>query len=234
MAEVNGTATEPRTFWEDRYGAQEQMWSGRVNSQLADVVRDRSPGAALDLGSGEGGDALWLAERGWTVTALDISQTALDRGAVEAERRGVDDAVVWLQRDLTDWDPVPGAYELVSACFLQSPIDFPRAEILRTAARAVAPGGALFVVGHAGPPPWASGDEAPSEPGGHGHGTPEAHEHGHPELPSAAETLELLRLDPATWTVLICEDRPRAATAPDGSAAELLDAVVFVERRSPE
>ncbi|MEB4616083.1 class I SAM-dependent methyltransferase [Leucobacter sp. M11] len=248
-AEPNAASGPSRAYWEDRYGQQEQFWSGRPNAQLLDLAGSLRPGAALDLGSGEGGDALWLAERGWTVTALDISQTALDRGAAEADRRGLDDAIVWLQRDLTEWQPVPGAYELVSACYLQSPLDFPRDEILRAAATAVAPGGNLLVVAHTGTPPWAARADADAETepeteahraargdGAHGHGHAAhghgAHEHGaHDDLPSAAQTLDSLRLDPEAWTVLVCEDRRRTVTAPDGSSATLEDAVVLLERR---
>ena len=64
--------TRPLDFWEERYASKSQIWSGRPNSTLVELIGHRAPGRALDLGCGEGGDAIWLAERGWQVTAVDI------------------------------------------------------------------------------------------------------------------------------------------------------------------
>lgn len=103
---------DTRAFWESLYGERLQVWSGKVNATLVREVDDVPPGRALDLGCGEGGDALWLAERGWTVTAVDISATAVERARAEATRRGLD--VDWQQRDLSESLPV-GPFDLVSA-----------------------------------------------------------------------------------------------------------------------
>lgn len=135
---------DPQSFWEQLYNERDQVWSGRVNAVLEQEARDLTPGRALDLGCGEGGDALWLTERGWRVTAVDISQTAVDRAAAEAARRGL--AVDWQRVDLAASLP-PGPYDLVSAQFLQSPVALPRSEVLRRAAAEVAAGGTLLVVG---------------------------------------------------------------------------------------
>ncbi|MQA95954.1 MAG: methyltransferase domain-containing protein [Streptosporangiales bacterium] len=105
-----------------------------------------TPGTALDLGCGEGADAIWLAEQGWTVTATDVSKVALDRAAAHARERGV--TVDWRRHDLAESFP-EGTYDLVCAFFLHSPVDMPRDGILRSAAAAVAPGGVLLIVGHA-------------------------------------------------------------------------------------
>lgn len=94
---------EPRAFWEQMYGERDQVWSGKVNVPLAREVDGVAPGRALDLGCGEGADAIWLAEQGWTVTAVDISATALDRGRAEAQRRGLD--VDFRQHDLAEGVP---------------------------------------------------------------------------------------------------------------------------------
>ena len=79
-------------LWEEHYAERDRVWSGRVNVRLAEVAESLPPGRALDLGCGEGGDAMWLAERGWHVTAVDISQTALDRAAADARSRNLSGA----------------------------------------------------------------------------------------------------------------------------------------------
>jgi SAM-dependent methyltransferase len=196
-------------FWDDLYGERERVWSGRVNAPLADRVADLPPGRALDLGCGEGADALWLAERGWAVTAVDISATALGRARAEAERRGLQ--VDWQQADLAVALP-PGPYQLVSAHFLQSPVELPRASVLQRAAAEVAPGGHLLVVGHASAPPWSQHEPDPEL------------------MPSAATVLGQLALGDG-WQVLEADDVPRTATGPDGQTGELLDSVVLARRR---
>jgi SAM-dependent methyltransferase len=198
-------------FWERLYGERSQVWSGRVNAALEREVGALAPGRALDLGCGEGGDALWLAEQGWQVTAVDISPTALERGAAEATRRGL--AVDWHCADLADQLPA-GPYELASALFLQSPVVLPRIEVLRRAAAEVAPGGVLLVVGHAAPPPWSEHQPDPAL------------------MPSADEVFAQLALPEAEWEAVRVEDVARPASGPDGQTAELVDAVVLLRRRS--
>ncbi|MCX7522573.1 class I SAM-dependent methyltransferase [Microbacterium sp. STN6] len=207
---------DAQSIWEGRYRESAQIWSGRANATLVDVVGSLKPGRALDLGCGEGGDSVWLAESGWRVTGMDISPTALERAAALAASRGVPAAsITWVQQDLAAWQPGPDdAYDLVSACFLHSPVDgFPREEVLRRAADAVAPGGALLVVGHAGPPPWMD----PSAACDHRFLSPE-------------EELDGLGLPREGWQVLIGELRTREATGPDGRHGELTDTVVLARR----
>lgn len=205
------TATEPSEFWEARYAGQPQVWSGRVNRVFAEVVGEFAPGRALDLGCGEGGDAVWLAEHGWTVTAVDISATAVERGRGAAVERGVADRIEWVAADLGSWR-TDARFDLVTASFLQSPVSLPRGQILRAAAELVAPGGHLLIVAHAAPPPWASQL--------HGH---------HREFLTAAEQLAELGLDD-TWRVELAETRSRQATGPDGVEATLDDSVVLATR----
>ncbi len=132
--------------WDARYGTGERMWSGNPNGTLVAEVGGMPPGRALDVGAGEGGDSLWLAEQGWDVTAADISGAALEHVGAEAERRGL--AVSLLHRDVNAPDAVGGAtYDLVSlqyGSFLRTP----EQRGLRTLLGAVAPGGTLLVVGH--------------------------------------------------------------------------------------
>ena len=111
--------TDAKEHWEQHYGDRDRVWSGRVNARLAEVVPTLKAGRVLDLGCGEGGDACWLAERGWTVVAVDISDTALQRAATEADARGLSDHIEFEQHDLSDSFP-DGTFDLISAQFLHS------------------------------------------------------------------------------------------------------------------
>ena len=132
--------------WDQRYAEREQVWSGQPNGALVLEVGDRPPGRALDVGCGEGADALWLVARGWEVTALDVSSVALERAAVQAGRAGAE--VHWLHAGLLEAGLAPASFDLVSA-------QYPA--LLRTPDRAaergllslVAPDGLLLVVHHA-------------------------------------------------------------------------------------
>lgn len=207
-----GTPVDAQSFWDARYGERMRIWSGAANRALVDVVTGVTPGSALDLGCGEGGDSLWLAETGWTVTGVDISETALARAREESAARGLDGAIEWVQLDLARDFPA-GTYDLVSACFLASQIPLPRAKILRQAAAAVAAGGLLVLVSHASAPPWAGN-----------------HHHGPRDFPSPAEELAALDLDEAAWDIQTAETRTREATGPDGERATLEDTVVVARR----
>jgi thioredoxin reductase/SAM-dependent methyltransferase len=204
-------AVDMREFWDARYSESERVWSGEPNAELAREIEDLPPGRALDLGCGEGGDAVWLAGRGWHVTASDISRVALGRGRRHAVRAGVADRVDWQWHDLSVSFP-DGAYDLVSAQFLHSLGGLPREDILRRAAAAVAPGGVLLVTGHSTGAPW----EEDSHPG--------------VVLPSPEEVLAELRLAEGAWKVERCEDHERVQTAPDGTRAVRRDNTVRVRR----
>ncbi|MBB5936304.1 class I SAM-dependent methyltransferase [Streptomyces zagrosensis] len=183
-------------FWDARYQASDRVFSGNPNTALLRETAELIPGRALDLGCGEGGDAIWLAEQGWHVTATDISPTALRRGADHAATAGVGDRIDWQQHDLANSFPA-GAFDLVSAHFLHSPVELPRGEVLRTAAGAVAPGGTLLIVGHAGFPPWEA------EP------DPEVH------FPTPDEVLADLALPMDRWDVLTADTYQRPLIGPD-------------------
>jgi SAM-dependent methyltransferase len=200
-------------YWEERYGDEERVWSGRPNPLLVREVTPLTPGTALDLGCGEGGDAIWLAARGWQVTAVDISATALRRGADHAREAGVAEAIRWERHDLSRSFP-EGSFDLVSAQFLHSPVaaDGEREEILRRAAAAVAPGGVLLVAGHAGWPSWQ--EEPPFDH----------------HFPTTAEVLDALDLEPRRWVVELDELVERDFPAPDGSPGHREDNVLRVRR----
>ena len=132
-------------FWDERYAGSEEVWSGRPNSSLVAEVTGLAPGRALDVGCGEGADAVWLAGQGWRVTALDVSRVALERAEVAADAAGVE--VHWIHAGLEDADLGPDRFDLVSAQYpalASTPAH--RAEHLLI--DAVAPGGHLLVVHH--------------------------------------------------------------------------------------
>lgn len=206
--------TTDREFWDARYAERDHLWSGEPNAVLVEEVSGLAPGTALDLGCGEGADAIWLARRGWRVTAADISAVALGRAARHAADAGVADRIDWRRHDLGESFP-EGAYDLVSAAFLHSPGEtMPRERILRAAAAAVAPGGRLLVIGHAGPPPW----------------DPDAYPHVH--LPTAEEVLKSLDLPDGAWDVLRSGEHERVQTAPDGRVMTRTDNALTVRRRA--
>lgn len=129
-------------FWDDLYGERERVWSGEPNQALVAEVADLPPGRALDIGCGEGGDAHWLARRGWRVTAVDISAVALERAAA-----GPSDGIEWQHVNVVTTPPEPGAYDLVSAHYFPIPHE-PGHDAVRGLLAAVAPGGTLLFVGH--------------------------------------------------------------------------------------
>ncbi|GAA1352171.1 class I SAM-dependent methyltransferase [Saccharothrix algeriensis] len=205
--------TTTEQFWEGFYLEQEQVWSGRPNPLLVREVSALPPGAALDLGCAEGADAVWLARRGWRVVGVDVSGTALGRAAARAEAAGVADRVRWQRHDLAETFP-EGVFDLVSAQFLHSPVELEgeRAAVLRRAAGAVAGGGVLLVVGHAGWPSWMT--EPP----------------GDYRFPTTGEVLASLRLDDR-WEVEVEELVEQDVPGPDGQPGRRVDNVLRVRRR---
>ncbi|WP_104107120.1 bifunctional NAD(P)/FAD-dependent oxidoreductase/class I SAM-dependent methyltransferase [Nocardioides sp. 616] len=196
--------------WEERY-AGESIWSGRVNPQLETEAATLAPGRALDIGCGEGADAVWLAAHGWSVTGVDFSTTGLARAAEHAGAAGVADRIEWRHLDVRSFDPGPERWDLVTSQFMHLP-DGAMVDLTRRLGRAVAPGGTLLVVGHH-PDDHATG----LRHGGHGFlFTPED------LLPA---------LDPAEWEVEVTDVRPRAATGHDGEQVTVRDSVLRARRR---
>lgn len=136
-------------YWNEKYRSGDRIWSGRPNRHLVAEVEGLAPGRALDVGAGEGADALWLAARGWQVTAVDISSVALDRAAAHAEEagEGVENRITWLRADVTRWSPPQPPFDLVTAQFMHL-YPNPRARLFADLAASVAPGGELLVVAH--------------------------------------------------------------------------------------
>ncbi|KID28757.1 Methyltransferase domain [Prauserella sp. Am3] len=131
--------------WDERYRSQEQLFSGNPNGVLVTEAANLPPGQALDVGCGEGGDAIWLARRGWRVTAIDISRVALERAA--AAGRDVADRVSWVHGDPVTMPPPARAFDLVSVHYFPLRVE-PDHAALRGLLSAVAPGGTLLYVSH--------------------------------------------------------------------------------------
>jgi len=134
-----------RALWDERHAAREPIESPEPDPTLVEEIGSLPPGRALDLGAGDGRNAVWLASQGWDVTAVDFSRVALDRGRVLAKDRGV--RVEWKLADLLEWSPGTGRYDLVTLFFIHLPPD-QRRDVYARAAAAVAPGGTLLIVGH--------------------------------------------------------------------------------------
>jgi thioredoxin reductase/SAM-dependent methyltransferase len=199
--------------WDHRYRA-DQVWSGNPNGTLVTETRGLAPGRALDVGAGEGGDAIWLAEQGWRVTASDISQRALDRVQAEAERRGLRVDCHHADANALDAFEV-GAFDLVSAQYASIPRT-PDGRGVRNLINAVAPGGTLLVVSHDLEPMRAPIDTLA---------------HSLPFDPDAYVRVDdfaaALARSPA-WDIEVHEKRPRPAGA--ASASHHIDDIVLRAR----
>jgi len=134
-----------REDWNARYAGSELIWTAEPNRFLVEATASLEPGRALDLAAGEGRNAVWLAERGWHVDAVDFSAVGLDKGRKLAADRAV--SVTWIETDLLSHTPPATHYELVILFYLHLPWSSMRC-VLRHAARALAPGGSLLLVGH--------------------------------------------------------------------------------------
>lgn len=195
--------------WDERYASHDDgLWSGRANGTLVAEVAESSPGRALDVGCGEGADAIWLARTGWQVTGVDVSPVALERAAVAARAAGV--AVEWVRADVTTSPAAPAGYDLVSVQYpalKHSPGD----DAIRALLDAVAAGGTLLVVGH-----------APLD-------ADYARAHGF-EVADYVQPADVRARLADGWEVEVDETRPRADPVPEGSPYTH-DAVLRAKRR---
>lgn len=208
-------STVPRpaseSFWEPHYQRNIRPWSGLPNAVLADITADLTPGSVLDIGCGEGGDALWLAGRGWKVTAVDVSATVLERARAQAAERGLTANVTFEKCDVSQSLP-NGSFDLVSAQYSHTPIDIPREQVLRRAAESVAMQGLLLIVDHASTAPWSWNQD------------PDV------RFPTPQDTLEKLGLDENHWQPIRVEAAQRTASGPDGQRATVTDNVIALRR----
>jgi SAM-dependent methyltransferase len=200
-----------RAFWDERWSRALQERGHRVaqrppNVHLAAEACDLPPARALDAGCGHGADALWLATRGWRVTAVDFAASALSYARSTAETAGADVArrVEWVEEDLATWAPRPEAYDLVVCLYVHvaGAVD----EMVQRLAAGVAPGGTLFLVGHRPIDPATGAETAAT---------------GQAQVSVEAA---VSALDPDRWELLVAEDRRRPA------AGTGVDAVIRARR----
>jgi len=205
------------TFWDEMYRARSTVWSGNPNAHLLSEASGLASGAALDVGCGEGADAIWLAERGWQVTAVDISTVALERGTALANKVGVDVArrIDWLHVDVTEWVPPKASYDLVSAQFMHLAKDG-REALFRRLAGAVAPGGSLLIVGHHPSDLQTTVRRPPS-----------------PELFYTAAEIAA-SLDSNLWEIVVSAARERSALDPESRTVSIHDAVLHARAKNSQ
>lgn len=194
--------------WDERYSGDGKVWSGEPNPQLVAEVSGLEPGTALDVGSGEGGDVIWLARQGWRVTGADFSANGLARAAAHAEEAGVGELAEWWRVDAREFDAGGRTWDLVTTHFLHPPDEGMPAVVARLAT-AVAPGGHLLVVGHA--------------PSGRHAQMSESHRRA---MFLAADLVPAL---PEGFEPLVVEQRPRTVTR-DGETIEIDDSTLFARR----
>ena len=221
-----GGGIDAASAWDERYRSKARLWSGKPNPQLVREAGGLRPGKALELGCGEGADAIWLAHQGWSVTAVDVSSVALERArshelaelareSVHASNGTLESRITWQQADLTQWHP-GNSYDLVTSQFLHSQ-ELDWRVPLRAAASAVKAGGTLLVVGHHPDrlPPW-----------GNDH-------HQHLDMFYTGDQLvQELGLDQPGWQVEVLTSRERPVTGPEGQEATIADVVLRATRLS--
>lgn len=191
------------------------MSTGEPNPHLIKEVSGLEPGTAIDAGCGAGAEAIWLATRGWKVTAADVAGAALTFAEDRAVAAGMAGRVAWVQADLSTWEP-NDRYDLVTTHYAHPEI--PQLEFYDRIASWVAPQGTLLIVGHLH------------------HGTTNDHIHDHeqsqpPAAASATATAITDRLDSATWTVVTAEESQRTMASPGGRSTTIHDVVVRATRR---
>lgn len=201
-----------RSSWETRWSQALREHGDRVakrppNAHLTAEVGALPPGRALDAGCGHGSDTLWLAGRGWRVTAVDFAATALHHARSTADAMGpaLAERIDWIEADLATWTPRRDGYELVACLYVH--VAGSVEEMVQRLATGVAPGGTLFLVGHRPVDPATGAATAAA---------------GQEQVSVEAV---LAALDPEQWEPVVAEERPRP------SAGTGVDAVIRVRRR---
>ncbi len=214
-----------KDFWESHWQQADGQATGLEIAPNPYLVRETSgllPGTALDAGSGEGAEALWLAAAGWQVIAADISGAALALASSRATPDGSAQRVQWVEADLSSWEPGK-QFDLVTTHYAHPAM--PQLAFYQRISDWVAPGGSLLIVGHL---------HTPDSPGpGHHQEQHHQEEHRHhPAEKASATALSITAvLDPAKWDVITTEELSRTLDNRGGRAVQLHDVVVRATRR---
>lgn len=200
------------TFWDEKYGKAGRVWSGSPNPHLVSTIASLSAGRALDVGAGEGADAIWLAKKEWTVIAVDISGVALERGRSAASDCGaaVSSRITWKKCDILSEPLPPGPFDLVALHFMHLKEE-ERKPLFERSFAVVAPGGTLMIVAH--------------------HPSDLETTVMRPKIPELFYTAdEITAMLDESWTVLVCDKRPRNGKDADGNVVTIHDTVLIARR----
>lgn len=204
-----------QAFWDERYRSHPTaLWSGQPNAPFVREADGLDPGTALDVGCGEGADAMWLAGRGWSVTAVDLSEVALQRATSHADRLGPEIAarIEWVHEDVTTWDPGLSRFDLVSAQYIHLPSE-PRRALFGRLAAAVTRSGTLLLVAHH-PSDLETTVQRPQ----------------HPDWFFTGDEIAA-SLDSQGWDVITNAAPGRVARDPEGNTVTVHDSVFRARRR---
>lgn len=202
---------DAQAFWDEIYRGRDRSRHGEPHPYLREVLASAVPGRALELGCGDGISAVWLASHGWTVTAVDVSQVALDIAAERAEHAGVSSRISWQRADLSDWT-THETFDVVTALFLHTPLELDPPALLARATAATRHHGTLLTVGHYTLPPWAWDRGAAAG------------------LLRASQVATALGVHEPRWQIVLADEMPRTVTAREGHASTVLDAVLHAVR----
>lgn len=204
----------PQESWNNLYSEKEQIWSGEPNKTLVSLIEHHQPTTVLDLGCGEGGDVLWLVQRGWQATGIDISDVAVNRARQAAEHAGVQ--AEFVAADLSDLR-TDKTFDLIISSFMQSHFDeLDRLGIFREALGCLNVGGELVSVSHASMPSFVKADDP-------------RHKHA-VNLPDPLAEAYALTKNNESFQVVIAEKRSRTVTSPEGEAGTIDDGVMVIRR----
>lgn len=210
----NSENLTPQESWNNLYSEREQVWSGKPNMTLVTLIERRPPTTVLDLGCGEGGDVIWLAQRGWTATGIDISDVAIERARQAAEKLGVE--AEFVAADLAEWR-TGKKFNLIVSSFMQSHFDdLDRIGIFRAALELLNVGGELVSISHAGMPSFVKKDDPRREK--------------MENLPQSLVEAHTLTEDDDRFEVKLAETRSRTVISPDGEEGTIDDGVLVIKR----
>ncbi|NYF98322.1 class I SAM-dependent methyltransferase [Janibacter cremeus] len=214
--------------WQDPGHRESSMRTNPPNPHLVAETGSLTPGSALEAGCGAGAEAIWLAEQGWQVTAVDVAAEALAKASRRAAEHDVD-GIRWVEADLSTWTP-EGTFDLVTTHYAHPSI--PQLDFYQRLAEWVAPGGTLLLVGHLHRTGHDGDGHDHAHEHGHGHG---GDHHAHDNHPPAAASVRAddaaTRLDPQEWDVVTAAESRRTVTGPGGKDTTLHDVVVRAVRR---